>query len=298
MNNPNGVPSPDLEGEAGNMTEAELAAALGEELPEQPEPEPEAAPEPEPAAEAPVWKHEPSGKEFESELDMLRYESGWKDNKYGNELKEVKAKIEAYEKLMESAGEGPPKQIDPEAQEKALLKHALQGTGVDIDEVDAGAYKTILKMIENTLGLYDSTRVETRFKELQGTVEQITTRAQEAQALNQYGITADQVKDVLEKHPQLKALDRADRVAVIADLMKAGEAKKAAPETANPLRQALKPDASSHVEGSAGTAAIESGEASEYAEMAAKLDGNDRDLLRALGAATAAAGPEPWDIGG
>jgi hypothetical protein len=275
--------------DAEAMSVEELAKALGEEVPQE-----ESTPEPEPVVETSepepekfVYDFDGVRREFDSREELLSYESGRKSNEIG----ELRAKLEAFEKLMESSGQEPPKQLSAEEQDKRLLAHALQGTGVDINEVDAGAYKTILKMIENTLGLYDSTKVEKRFQEIQGTVEKITTQAEEARALNQYGITKDQVKDVLEKHPQLKALNRADRVAVIADLTKAGEAKKAAPETANPLRQALKPDASSHVEGSATN---NDPVTEEQAIMKKASELSDRDLLKWLGEETAK-GPKPWD---
>jgi hypothetical protein len=282
----------DLSGEAGNMTEAELAAALGEEVPV------EEAPAPEPAAEAPAdeaWVHEPTGKSFDSEIELLRYESGWKDNKYGNELKETRAKLEAFEKLLDGAGAEPAQaQVDPEKQEELLLKRVLDGTGVNLDEVDAGAYKTIFKMIENALGLYDTSVVGKRFDELKGSVEKITTRAQEAEAYNKAGIQTDAVMEVLEKRPYLKQLAPGDRAAVIADLVKAQEAPKAEGESPNALRQALQPDKAGHVEGSAGTQHLDGGEELAERELASKLDGNDRDFLRALGAETAKAGAMPW----
>jgi hypothetical protein len=294
MDNHSGVPSDDLTGDAGNMTEEDLAAALGEELPKEEAPEPTAeALEP----EAPQFVHEPTGKQFDSEMELLRYESGWKDNKYGNELKEVKAKLEAYEKLLEGAGNEPAQQqqVDPAKQEQILLERALQGTGVNLEEVDPGAYKTIFKMMENMLGMYDTGVASKRYQELQGTVEKITTRAQEAEALNNAGVSIDQVQEVLEKYPQLKALPPTDRVAVIADLTKAQEAKQAAPETGNALRQALQPKSADHVEGSVGTQKVDEGEEGTMREMEAQLTGDDRDFLRQLGAATAAAGPTPWE---
>lgn len=283
----------DLAGEAGNMSEAELAAALGEELPaEEPAPEPAAeAPEP----EQPQWVHEPTGKSFESELDLLRYESGYKDNKYGSENKELRAKLEAFEKMIEGVGQQPEQPVDPKKQEEMIFKAVMEQAGVDLENVEPGAYRQIFKIVEAALGMYDQGVVNKRFADLQGTVEKITTRAQQAEALNAAGITLEQVKDVLEQRPYLKKLDIGEQTAVIADLVKREPPKQGTGESPNALRQALQqPSAAGHVEGSVGTGRLDEGDEGSDRELADKLTGNDRDFLRALGAATAKAGQMPW----
>lgn len=235
-----------------------------------------------PKAEAPaeeekfVYDYDGVHKEFNTREELLAYESGRKSNEIG----ELRARLEAYEKLVEGAKDAPPQQMDPSKQEEMIFQAAMKQAGVDLDQVDPGAYKTIWKIFEAGLGMYDQGVVNKRFSDLQGTVEKITTRAQEAEALNAAGITAQQVKQALEKHPSLKALAPGERVAVIADLVQREAPQKGTGESPNALRQALqKPSASGHVEGSVGSAPPDDYESHLEAELF-KLD--DRARLSAI----------------
>ena len=205
---------------------------------------PEATPETEtPAPAEPEWRHGPTGKVFDSELELLRYESGAKSNEIG----ELRAAVEMVDKLAAQApeqGAGPPP--SQEQMEKNLLKLAFPN--VPDEQLSDPAYKQIAKGMENLIGAYDGI-VEKRLAGMQSAMDAMQSATAERTAISDSGMDRQTIKDTLEKHPGLKALPIKDQVAVIRAIAEKG----AGDEPANPLRSALQPDAAGHVEGSVGS---------------------------------------------
>jgi len=220
----------------------------------------------------PEWIHEPSGKEFETELDLLRYESGWKSNKMG----ELRAQVEMIDKLAaqgKGESQNQPNQLTQEQMERNLVNLALQGTGIKADEADP-AYATIARMTENLIGAYDGI-MEKKLAALQTKLDNFEAQTNESNAIAGAGIDRKTIENILEKHPGLKAMPINDRVAVIAAL-----AKGAGEQPTNALRDKLRPDPASHVEGSVGSASPEEYEGNINKTFFAM---SDKDQLKALG---------------
>lgn len=216
------------------------------------------------------WVHEPTGREFDSELDMLRFETGWKSNQIG----ELRAANEVYEKTsaQEESSETP--QISPSELDKQLVAIALQNTGIDPD--DAGEqFKLVAKMSDNILNAYH-VGMRQELEKLGQRIEQMQTASEESQRIADVGLTREAVQDVLKKHPGLAALPPEQRVAVVADLARMQQKGE---EPKSTLHQRLQPDAASHVEGS-----VSSTPPDEGRDPFAKFWGlTEKDKLRALG---------------
>ena len=285
MGHEQGVPLPDLvDGESPKFEVTGNPSELMKLLEDGPV-KPKAVEVTEPAAE-PEWIHEPSGKGFETELDMLRYESGWKSNKMG----ELRAQVEMIDKLA-ARGEQPKAEsptLTQEQMEKNLLKLAFPN--IPDEQLEDPAYKQIARGMENLIGAYDGI-VGEKFNALQSKLDKFEARNTEQTALQASGLDMAQIKNTLEKHPHIGDIkDVNARLAVIVALNNGvGEQLKT-----NPLRNALQPNPADHVEGSSSTGQLNHSEADLDSAIAEKLNGNDRDFLRALGDATRAAGDMPW----
>lgn len=197
-------------------------------------------PAPEPVQESePEFIHEPSGKSFKSAEELYRYESGWKDSKYGEEIAKLRDRLEALtsEKRGEESNTPQPAQNDID-----VMRQIWQDADEEVlnHEYAKFVYKG-LKALDNG--------VTQQMHKIMERIAEIDGRFEEANVRSQAGIDAKIEHELLSKHPSLKALPIKDRVAVIAELAKAaGAGESQAPKPKRPIPQATPED---HVESSA-----------------------------------------------
>jgi hypothetical protein len=201
--------------------------------------EPETA---EPVAEkAPAkFVHEPTGREFDSEVDFLRYDAGWKNDQWGRKFKELEERFSSA-----------PEPKAPASEQKSLTKREL------IDKLFANQpeeYRSnpvaefVLEGIDNALAIYGGQQQQV-IQGLQETVAKLEGRLQESSLRAQYGVDQSVEQKLVEKHSWLKGIsDPAARMAAMKDLI----GKQAAPETVSPklMDRVPRRAAEDHVEGS------------------------------------------------
>lgn len=202
------------------------------------EPEPETAPEP----EAPKFVHEPTGREFESREELLQYENGWLNDKYGHKVKELEERLEA----LQSKGEEP-RPAEPVSRDE--LKKKLWPNASDDIRNDAVS-DHLLEGMDNALTLTMQPLMQ-QLQQQAETISKLEQRLNTDALYQEHGVSRAQEQKLAEQHSWLAAIsDPAQRVAA----MKALAAQAKAPETESrkladqiPQRQAA-----DHVEGSAG----------------------------------------------
>lgn len=224
----------DLLARMGIEVEAELETADSEagEGDEAQEPETEAAPQ--------KFVHEMTGKEFDSELELLRYDSGYNNSKHGERIKALEAQLEETRAKLDKGDGDKGAQSDREVMQKLWKDYSE-------DVLNEGAAKFVWDGIKG----YDQM--------LSGVVNGLTERIaalegqiREERELSTAGVERSEMQKLLEKHPGLKALSPEERVAVMQD-MKAGKGKAETP-TPTPAPSVPKATAEDHVEGSAKSA--------------------------------------------
>jgi len=200
--------------------------------------QPETAPEPE---QSQKFVHEPTGREFDSEVDFLRYDAGWKNDQWGRRFKELEEKLSSAPEPKSAASE-----------QKQLTKREL------IDRLFANQpeeYRNnpvadfVLEGIDNALAIYGGQQQQV-ISGLQETVAKLQSQLQETSLRSQYGVDQSVEQKLVEKHAWLKGIsDPQARMAAMKDLI----GKQAAPETVSPklMDRVPRRSAGDHVEGSA-----------------------------------------------
>lgn len=203
-------------------------------------------------AERPTWVHEPTGREFDNELDYLRYNSGWTADRLGTENKELRERLEKLESQRNGGQQNQGGQQTPDR--KQIMKQIWP----DLDEetLNDPAMRTIYQGLERTAEIIQQSALQ-REESLKGEIAALKSQLEEQGVRSQYGVSPDIEQKILEKHPYLKSLGPKERLAVIADLHPAKKApEQGSPKLADKIPQRKAVD---HVEGSVSEGVPEGG---------------------------------------
>lgn len=227
------------------------------------EPKPEAAETP--VEGAPRFVHEPTGREFDNELDYLKYNSGWTADKLGTENKELRERLERLETGSQQKQEAPVagreeimKQIWPDLDEETLKDPAL---------------RTIYQGLERTAEIMQSAALQ-REEALKGEIMSLRSQVEGDRVRAQFGVDNEVEQRILEKHPGLKAMPDKERLAVIAEMSRATRAA----ETSSPKLMDKIPQrkAEDHVEGSVSKSVPDSDNEGALEDKLFAMDDKDR----------------------
>lgn len=223
---------------------------------------------PETVTEVKKFVHEPTGKEFDSEVDFLRYDAGWKNDQWGRRFKELEEKIAERQEAPKPQGEV--KQLT----KKDLIERLWPNQPQEYRDNPVAEF--MLEGIDNALAMYSGQQQQV-IQSLQETVKRLEGQLQETSLRSQYGVDPAVEQKLTEKHAWLKGIsDPAARMAAMKDLI--GSQK--APETVSPKLADKIPrrSAEDHVEGSAASSPPD---ALDLESKFDKLD--DRKKLSLLG---------------
>lgn len=223
----------DDSGDVDPGTDVDLGQFFKEAAPEQPETVAEEAPA--------KFVHEPTGKEFDSEVEFLRYDAGWKNDQWGRKFKELEERI--GQKAETPKAEAEVKQLTKRDLIEKLWPNQPQ------EYKDNPVAEFMLEGIDNALAIYGGQQQQV-IKALQETVSRLEGQLQETSLRSQFGIDPTIEQKLTEKHSWLKGIsDPAARMAAMKDLV----GKQGAPETVSPKLADKIPQrkAADHVEGSA-----------------------------------------------
>ena len=232
------------------------------------------AEEPEAKVEDPVepvaaqsWVHEPTGREFDNELDYLKYNSGWTADKLGTENKELRERIEAEK------AERAPQSKTPDRKE--LMEHLWPD--LDPELYDDNVMKLMYQGLDKAAGMI-STQARSELDAVKAELQALRSGVENERVRAQFGVEPSQEQKLLEKHPSLKAMAPQDRMAVMRDLLSSQQPERATTRLADKI-PAQRPE--DHVESS-----VVSGNIPDDTERAVqdKFDTmNDSEKLSVLG---------------
>lgn len=252
--------SKDLEftqGDIGNVAKS-LGVSVDEITDEEMTGEPAQSAEPVIEEEA-QWVHEPTGKTFDSEQALLKYESGWKDTRYGEEIAKLREKMEELQAGRKEVAE------QPVAQDIDIMKRIWEGMPDDVLEQEYA------KFVFKGLKALDQ-GVTNQMQRVMQEIASLKQGMEEASARNSVGIDAAVEQEILGKHPGLKALPFKERMAVISEM--AGAKKPG--ESPKPKAPAVpRPTAADHVEGSVQSTPMTEGD--QFESFFSKYAGMDVD---------------------
>jgi hypothetical protein len=206
---------------------------------------------------------------FNSELELKSFESGVKSNEIGRLRKMV-------EELKTAQSEQPaPEQ--PRQSREEYLSNLIEIAWPDTtaEQRQAPELQRIAEGMDRLLGAFKEQVMEPSLQRVSGDVEKMRALTAEEKALASYGVTAQEANEYLQKHPGLKALEPAERVAVVADALKGSRPAQQAPK--DPLNAALANDPANYVEPSARNTPSGGNEALET-----RLKGKDPKEIRKL----------------
>lgn len=187
------------------------------------------------------WVHEPTGKEFDSELEYLKYNSGWTTDKLGTENKELRERLERLENS-QNGQQAEPQKYD----EKEVMK--LIWEDLDEETLNDPAMKLFYKGLDRTAGILQQ-QFDEKLTALKGEYDQLRASLEEDKVRAQFGVEPSIEQKILEKHPSLKQLPAKERMAVMKELVASKqEPERASRKLADKLPQQRAED---HVENSA-----------------------------------------------
>lgn len=194
-----------------------------------------------PVEEAPKWVHEPTGKEFDSEVDFLRYDAGWKNDQWGKRFQELESRL--------SGGDGGKSEQTEQKKPltKAEIKRALWPDQKE-EILDDPAFDVFVEGLDNALSLYGSQQNQV-ISQLQKQVETLQGQLQETSLRTQYGVDPQTEQKLVEKHAWLQGLPADKRMAAMKDLL--GQAKAPETDSRKLINKVPQRNAADHVEGSA-----------------------------------------------
>lgn len=225
------------------------------------------AAEEEPSAE---FVHEPTGRKFENEADLLRYENGWLNDKYGHQMKELREELQGLREQREQPKEGAPQNMDD-------LKKKLWPDSRWDDIRGEAVSDFMLQGMDNALTMVTQPllqEVQSLKQELGG----LKSEAAEERTLGQAGLDRATAQGLVEKHEWLGQIaDPGARVAAMKALVSQQRtAEQASPKLADRIPQR---SAADHVEGSVGNSMPDA--ASSFEDKLLKMD--DKEKLSAFG---------------
>ncbi len=199
---------------------------------------PEATPAPE--AEAPKWAHEPTGKEFDSEVELLRYNSGYDANRMGTENAELRERLANLEGKAEAAS------IAKAPDRMAMKQNIWQQRSKEMLEAEGADF--VLEGLESAANLM-TIDVDAKIAALREEFSAARTNYETETERARLGVDSKIEQSILEKHPAMKAMKPAERMALVKELSLGRGTPKG--DTA-PAPKAALPQltAADHVEGS------------------------------------------------
>ena len=181
--------------------------------------------------------HEPTGKVFKSEIELLKYNNGYDVQRLGEANKELRESLAELRGRVEQAATSG-------NQQPPNLKRQVWPKASD-DVLNDPAADFILEGLEGAAGMIlQQTRADNQ--KLTEQVEALQRQFEETTARSNSGIDSVAEQRVLEKHPGLKALPVADRMAMIKDLLGASASKTGSGK----LLEKISAHPADHVEGS------------------------------------------------
>lgn len=239
---------------AGLFDEMEPAEEPTEELPE--------------AAEE--YVHEPTGRKFESEADLLRYENGWLNDKYGHQMKELREELDSLREQRSKPAEDSPPSMDD-------LKKKLWPDSRWDDIRGEAVSDFMVQGMDNALTMVTQPLLR-EVESLKAELSSLKSEAAEERTLGQAGLDRATAQGLVEKHAWLGQIaDPAQRVAAMKALVgQQRAAEQASPKLADRIPQ---PKAEDHVEGSVGSSVPDR----EGAFEDRLLKSNDKERLTAFG---------------
>jgi hypothetical protein len=247
--------------EVGDSPNAEADDFFAEvERSRQPQEEPEAVEE-----EPQKWVHEPTGKEFDSEVEYLRHDSGFNNDKWGKRFQELEERI-AKATSRENSAEKPNNEANPLTKEE--LKKKLWPNQKDEYREDPVA-DFVLEGLDNALSIALGP-LQQQLQKSQETVQRLESQLQETGLRSEYGVDAKTEQKLIEKHEWLASIpDAKSRMAAMKHLLAQTETGETPKKLADKLPQR---SAADHVENSAGGAMPEN---EGFAEFESKLMASD-----------------------
>ena len=196
------------------------------------------------------WVHEPTGKEFDSELDYYKFNSGWTADNLGKKNKELLEQLEEAKKPKEPAEQGAetqPQQQEPlgDLEIKKALWPELSDEQLKDPVVDV-VYNGINKVADMMQASFDE-----KLSQVKQLYEQNRKETEVEKLRREFGVTQEMEEKVLENYPQLADMDPLQRIGVVKGLSGGGKAETSTqPKPASTPQQkvARRNPAEDHVE--------------------------------------------------
>lgn len=199
--------------------------------------EAQSEPAPTPAEEPKKWVHELTGKEFDSEIELLRYDSGFNNQRHGETIKALREELDGLKTKVEDRPAEPQHAPSDEEIMRSLWE------GYDEEALDSASakfvYQGIKKYDQNVGNVINSLREE---------IKAVRAEIENQRTLSSSGVDVSELEKTLNEHPYLKKLSFQEQVAVMKEL-RGGKRESAKPERAP--RETPQPSAEDHVESSA-----------------------------------------------
>ena len=234
------------------------------------QPETVAAPESEESA----WVHEPTGKTFDNEVDYLRFDSGYNNDKWGKRFQELEDRLAKAETGGEQSAQEAPSQQAPDKAEvmKAIWDNVSEDT---LKEPFAEfVYQGLDKATQ-----FVTNQFEARIGELSERLETVTKQLETERVYSENGVSRAREAELLKTHSWLSDIgDPSKRAAAMKALSQNEGRESGSPKL---MDKATRLKAEDHVEGSAGMSMPEDGGLGSFEKKL--LGASDKDRLRAFG---------------
>jgi hypothetical protein len=187
------------------------------------------------------YVHEPTGKEFETELDLVKYNNGYDVQRLGEQNKELRKQLEELTGKVEQASS---QQQQPVQDRNQLKKQIWQNASDEILAEPAADF--VLQGLEGAAALLTQ-QMQGELQKRDALIEKLSNKLEESDAYANSGVDRSAEQKFLEKHPGLAAMAPKDRVALVKDLLAVSSANAGQ----NKLVNRISAGTADHVEESA-----------------------------------------------
>jgi len=202
------------------------------------------APRPETADVDDGFVHEPTGKRFKTELELLKYDSGYNNNRLGQELKALREQNEKLREEVVTTKQSPSYTPTPDD-----IKRALWPSRNAKELSEDAAADFVLEAVNNASNLLTQ-NVQQLLSARDAEIQKLNARLEEMGARSEHRVDPSVERRFIEQYPSLAKLPASERVAMVAALAeKQTEAER--PNTQKLAGKIPAPRASDHVETSA-----------------------------------------------
>ena len=214
--------------------------------------------------------HEPTGKQFETEIDLLKYDSGYNNQKFGQANAELREQLANVKGQLEA---GAPNNTAPTAES---LKQQLWPTKSAEALADPAADFVLEGM--NSMAAMMQAQFKAQIDAVQAENAGLKETLARTDARNQHGVKRDVESKILQEHPSLAQLPPNEAMAVIRALAD----KQGGDANPSSLAAKLTANAAEHVEGTGLSNPISSEDAVDAAFAKAKTPQDELAILSAL----------------